>query len=190
MRNTYCIGDSNTWGYDSRSYLGSRYPREVRWTGILEASGIPVINLGQNGACIRDFGSFEQSSPLFQNSSGEDIAVILLGSNDLLSGRSAENTAWELDQLISSFLPHFAHTVLCSPVPLQEGEWVTSASMIQESELLPAFCSAIAERYHILCADSDHWGIDLLYDGVHFSEKGHRIFAEHMKQLLLPFHSV
>ena len=25
-----CIGDSNTYGYDPRSYLGDRYPAEVR----------------------------------------------------------------------------------------------------------------------------------------------------------------
>ena len=32
-----CFGDSNTYGYDPRSYLGSRYPTEERWTGILKA---------------------------------------------------------------------------------------------------------------------------------------------------------
>ena len=25
-----CFGDSNTWGYDPRSYLGERYPKDVR----------------------------------------------------------------------------------------------------------------------------------------------------------------
>ena len=32
-----CLGDSNTWGYDGRSYWGERFPREVRWTGRLAA---------------------------------------------------------------------------------------------------------------------------------------------------------
>ena len=28
-----CFGDSNTWGYDPRSYIGEQYPRNVRWQG-------------------------------------------------------------------------------------------------------------------------------------------------------------
>ena len=27
-----CYGDSNTYGFDPRSYFGGRYPAEVRWT--------------------------------------------------------------------------------------------------------------------------------------------------------------
>ena len=45
-----CIGDSNTYGYDPRSYFGSRYPAEVRWTGRLE--GHKVINCGMNGLAV------------------------------------------------------------------------------------------------------------------------------------------
>ena len=30
-----CLGDSNTYGYDPRSYVGGRYPETVRWTGRL-----------------------------------------------------------------------------------------------------------------------------------------------------------
>ena len=26
-----CFGDSNTYGYDPRSYLGDRYPSSIRW---------------------------------------------------------------------------------------------------------------------------------------------------------------
>ena len=28
------FGDSNTWGYNAKT--GGRYPKEVRWTGVLE----------------------------------------------------------------------------------------------------------------------------------------------------------
>ena len=45
-----CIGDSNTYGYDPRSYLGDRYPAEVRWTDRLE--NCEVINCGVNGMTI------------------------------------------------------------------------------------------------------------------------------------------
>ena len=45
-----CFGDSNTYGYDPRSLLGERYPKSVRWTGILDSSGSwSVTCCGQNG---------------------------------------------------------------------------------------------------------------------------------------------
>ncbi len=44
-----CFRDSNTYGYDPRSYLGGRYPKSVRWTGRLEADDWEVFNLGENG---------------------------------------------------------------------------------------------------------------------------------------------
>ena len=51
-RRLLCYGDSNTYGYDPRSYLGGRYPKTVRWTGLLDAEGWKVINKGENGRSI------------------------------------------------------------------------------------------------------------------------------------------
>ena len=51
-----CYGDSNTYGYDPRSYLGDRYPRQVRWTGILkEQHRLNLINCGMPGREIPRF---------------------------------------------------------------------------------------------------------------------------------------
>ena len=47
-----CFGDSNTYGYDPRSYLGGRYPESVRWTGRLKAEGWEISNEGENGRSI------------------------------------------------------------------------------------------------------------------------------------------
>ena len=35
-----CFGDSNTYGYDPRSYFGGRYDADIRWVDIL-TSGHP-----------------------------------------------------------------------------------------------------------------------------------------------------
>ena len=32
-----CFGDSNTYGYDPRSFLGGRYAAENRWVDILQS---------------------------------------------------------------------------------------------------------------------------------------------------------
>lgn len=50
MKKILCIGDSNTYGYDPRSYIGGRYPEGVRWTSCLSDSF--VINRGLNGMKI------------------------------------------------------------------------------------------------------------------------------------------
>ena len=33
--NVICFGDSNTYGYDPRSWLGGRYDPDSRWVDIL-----------------------------------------------------------------------------------------------------------------------------------------------------------
>jgi len=80
-----CIGDSNTYGYDPRSYIGSRYPEGVRWTSRLE--GHEVINCGLNGMTVprnhaRAIGLIRSNEP--------DLVVVMLGTNDLTGGLSAE----------------------------------------------------------------------------------------------------
>ena len=44
--NVICFGDSNTYGYDPRSYLGDRYDADSRWVDILAAkTGWTVCNI-------------------------------------------------------------------------------------------------------------------------------------------------
>jgi lysophospholipase L1-like esterase len=97
MKTILCFGDSNTWGFDPASMLGSPFPVRhgpgVRWTGVLArelGAGFRVIEEGQNGrttvhedpvmgcrngslylpACL------ESHKPL-------DLVVLMLGTNDL-----------------------------------------------------------------------------------------------------------
>ena len=51
-RRLLCYGDSNTYGYDPRSYLGGRYPESIRWTALLKERGWQVCNEGENGRSI------------------------------------------------------------------------------------------------------------------------------------------
>ena len=48
--NVTCFGDSNTYGYDPRSWLGDRYDPQNRWVDILAGkTGWNISNRGQNG---------------------------------------------------------------------------------------------------------------------------------------------
>ena len=48
-----CFGDSNTYGFDPRSYSAGRYSPEDRWPDLLAAqTGWEVINAGANGRAV------------------------------------------------------------------------------------------------------------------------------------------
>ena len=51
--NVICFGDSNTYGYDPRTWLGDRYAPDSRWVDLLAAeTGWTVYNMGENGRQI------------------------------------------------------------------------------------------------------------------------------------------
>ena len=55
------------------------------------------------------------------------------------------------------------------------GEWVPSPQLIEDSRTFARLYQALAEWLGIRFADAG--GIPLAYDGVHFTEQGHRTFA-------------
>ena len=57
------------------------------------------------------------------------------------------------------------------------GEWVPDQQLIDDSRAFAGLCQALAERLDIRFADAGKWDIFLAYDGVHFTEQGHRAFA-------------
>lgn len=81
-----CFGDSNTYGYDPRDYFGGRYDAVSRWVDILATeTGWTISNMGQNG---REIPSAAPAFPI-----DTDLLIVMLGPNDLLQGRSREQTA-------------------------------------------------------------------------------------------------
>ena len=172
-----CFGDSNTYGYDPRSYLGGRYPAEVRWPERLAAeTGWEVLNQGLNGREIpRRPGELDWAAALLASAAPLDAAVILLGGNDLLQGCSAEEAAKRMEGFLAR--TGGVPILLVSPVPMTAGTWVTEARLVSESLRLAGLYAALAKRLGVRFADTVGWGVGLLFDGVHFSEEGHRVFA-------------
>lgn len=174
-----CLGDSNTYGYDPRSYIGSRYPEGVRWTSRLE--GYEVINCGLNGMTVprnhnRVVGLISSNEP--------DLVVVMLGTNDLTGGLSAEQIAERMAAFLDSIGSLGRPILLVSPPVLQYGEWVMDDDIIEDSGRLGDIYRELAERKGCLFADAGKWGIEMTFDGVHFSPEGHSVFAEHMNDLL------
>lgn len=165
-----CFGDSNTYGYDPRSYFGGRYDADSRWVDILAAeTGWEVRNMGQNG---REIPSAASSFP-----ADTDLLIVMLGTNDLLQGRSPKQAAERLERFLAVITLDRSRILLIAPPPVTLGEWVPSQQLIDDSHAFAQLCQALTERMGIRFADAGMWDIPLTYDGVHFTEQGHRAFA-------------
>ena len=180
--NVTCFGDSNTYGYDPRSFLGGRYDPGHRWVDILAAeTGWTVYNMGQNG---REIPTALPSIP-----SDTDLLILMLGTNDLLQGLSAEMAAAKLERFVQKIPLPPEQILLIAPPPMTLGEWVPSQQLIDHSHTFAQNCTALAQRSGIHFANAGDWNISLAYDGVHFTQKGHRAFAAGLLNVLstLPF---
>lgn len=175
--NTICFGDSNTYGYDPRSYLGDRYDVDSRWVDILaEETGWTVRNLGENGREI------PTSAPDFP--ADTDLLIVMLGTNDLLQGRSPEQAAVSLKRFLSGISLDRSKIFLIAPPPMKQGTWVLDQQFIDDSRTFARLCQTLAEQLGIRFADAGKWDIPLAYDGVHFTEQGHRAFAARLLEEL------
>ena len=175
--NVICYGDSNTYGYDPRGYLGGRYDADSRWVDILAAeTGCVASNQGQSGREI------PAAAPIF--SADTDLLIIMLGTNDLLRGRGPEDAARRLERFLSGITLERNRILLIAPPPMTLGEWVPSPQLIDSSRIFARLCQALAERMGIRFADAGQWGISLAHDGVHFMEQGHKAFAAGLLKIL------
>ncbi len=165
-----CFGDSNTYGYDPRGYFGGRYGADSRWVDILAAeTGWTVCNMGENGREI------PLSAPIFP--ADTDLLIVMLGTNDLLQGRSPEQAAQRLERFLCGLSLDRGKLLLIAPPPVTLGTWVPNPQLIDDSRAFARLCQTLAERLGIPAADAGKWDVRLAYDGVHFTKQGHRAFA-------------
>ena len=174
-----CIGDSNTYGYDPRSYFGDRYPAEVRWADNL--GDHEVINCGVNGMTIPTGHSGTVAQIRLND---PDLVIVMLGTNDLCGGLSAEQITERMRRYLDQVLEAGKPVLLISPPLLQFGEWVMDEEMIEESQELGSEYSELAGKKGCLFADAGEWEIEMTFDGVHLSPEGHKVFAQRLKEVL------
>lgn len=184
-----CFGDSNTYGYDPRGYLGDRYPPDDRWVDILaKKTQWEVINAGANGRLIP---RNPYALRLLSQHASVDIFLVMLGTNNLLQGASASEAAAQMEAFLTQLLPHCNNILLVAPPPMKRGAWVPSDALVKDSIRLAEEYQALAQKLHIPFADTRRWDIELAFDGVHFTEDGHHTFARQISDAVLSerFHS-
>jgi lysophospholipase L1-like esterase len=89
-RTLLAFGDSNTWGYVPGT--GARYPRSVRWPGVLSTAlgaNHQVVEAGLSGRTtvfedpMGDKAGVRHLGPVLASAAPVDLVAILLGTNDL-----------------------------------------------------------------------------------------------------------
>ena len=194
-RTILCYGDSNTYGYDPQSPLGGRYPPQVRWTDQLAAlhPDREVQNLGENGREIpRRPWEVQRLEEALKAAAPADGLIIMLGSNDLLqlSPPQVEVAAGRMRSLLAWLLMRRGQWggqtqfLLTAPPPMRRGAWVGDDVLVEASRHLAEQYRVLAREQGIAFADAGDWGVELAFDGVHFTQRGHLAFAQGMDQAL------
>lgn len=202
MVNVLCYGDSNTYGYTPD--WKSRYPRNVRWPGALQAllgEAFYVVEDGLIGrtTAFPDSNRYGRSAMDFlpvaiESHSPLDYVVLMLGTNDCKAEktRSAEEAAAGLDRLVrlaTGMLPMYTKLVVVTPPPIHapvlERDPDFDAQSIAVSEGLAEQQRMIASAYGCLYLDAGTVTRTSDEDGEHLDEQGHAALAKAVAELIL-----
>ena len=201
------FGDSNTWGYDPACVPGFHYAPGIsyadRCAGALSGKA-EILADGLNGRTVpaKRFtekylrGMIEKYLPL-------DVFAVMLGTNNILL--SSEPDARKCAARMAAFLAAvkalrdeedpFRILLIAPPLPFsgmcgeEEAETALIRRQKEEAAALPALYREAAETLggeaaKIRFLDAARWEIPLSFDGIHFSEEGHRLFAEKLCTVL------
>ncbi len=204
MKKVLFYGDSNTYGYDPAGFMGGRYPREERWTTILQENVSQTWKVEADGMPGRALPitayEWEYLRSVLRREEPLDLFAVMLGTNDLLSTLrpNAAKTAAKMNDFVSFIRDNAGEGtqfLLIAPprIELREesysepyvcGDKSYSQIYFEEGEKLAAYYEELADYRDTLFADASKWELAFAYDGVHLSEKGHALFAEKMTEVL------
>ena len=210
MKTILCYGDSNTYGL--KSDLVSRYPRNVRWTGILQeklGSEYYVIEEGLGGRTtvwddpVEDYKNGKKYLlPCLDSHKPLDLVIIMLGTNDLKSRFSVTpfDIGASMENLVKTIIKSDAGVdfqppkiLLVTPVPIHSvGRAMDLDLMIPDMEnrikALSYYYEDIAKRYQLDYLNQEGKVEVNETDGIHYTEKGHaqmaELMAEKVKEIL------
>ena len=182
-----CYGDSNTFGWDPRFFSGNHYDHP--WPELLgEMTGFQVVNCGEPGRMVP---RLESELNWFRRdvmtkglgvSGAPDLLVIMLGTNDLFY--TMDPTAGAVAERMEAMVRYAIRNALAKNILLLSCPHVTipEEGYMEALEGISDLYRRIAEAEHVFFADPFRWDIPMAYDGVHFTEEGHRVFAEKIRE--------
>ncbi|MFN5289122.1 MAG: SGNH/GDSL hydrolase family protein [Planctomycetia bacterium] len=201
MKTILCYGDSNTWGYIPGT--ASRYPRQVRWTGVLQnllGEKFHVIEEGLNGrTTVMDDptriakNGLPYLRPCLDSHAPIDLVVLMLGTNDTKHrfGLSAFDISEGVAMLVNIIQQSAAGLnnrapaiLLVSPVVLdpapEKSDLFEGAA--QKSRELAGHMENVAKANRCAFLDASlHTGVSPI-DGIHLDEEGHQALGHAIAQ--------
>lgn len=78
----------------------------------------------------------------------------MLGTNDLLQGRSPEQAAERLERFLVGISMDRSKILLIAPPPVALGAWVPSQQLIDDSRTFARLCQDLAKQMGIRFADA------------------------------------
>lgn len=197
-----CFGDSNTWGYNPRT--ATRFPEEVRWTGLLEemlGADYKVIEEGQNGRtiatddpCEGERNGIKVIVPCIESQKPFDLLILMLGTNDLKAkfNYCASDVAGELEQMLEKIEIYIKYHMYNKPrilvvSPVYVGDDIRDSWMgeefgyeraVQTSRKLASWYEEVAKGHGCDFLDAAKYAKAGKTDSIHLEEDGHRALAE------------
>jgi len=194
MRTIVCFGDSNTYGADAVKQ--ARYPRDVRWPGVMRrelGADYEVIEEGLGGRTTMfadPLGDDRSGAPYLQpclwSHAPVDLVTIMLGTNDLkgIFRLHASEIALGVGHLVDLARRSLAgpdgtspRVLLIAPPPLAQitarSELWGFGSSLAESLRLAEHYTQIAEIRGAAFLDAGSVIVTSPADGVHFEADAH-----------------
>ena len=208
MKTVLCYGDSNTYGYEPLS--GTRYPKEQRWTTILQnklGAEYEVVPEGLNGRTTAydrpDYvwkNGFPYLAPCLATNKPLDYVIFMLGTNDCNAdlhlsendiARGMERLIEEVENVIPDMQDYLPKMILIAPAAIRDG-WESSPfaeqlneDSIRKSHAIAPLYKAIAEKHGCLFLDVSETLEVSPYDCEHLTVNSHAKLAELLAEMIL-----
>ena len=201
MKSILCYGDSNTYGFNPVN--GLRYPKNVRWTGILQellGKEYLIIEEGCNGRTTMfddPVDSWKNGlrhlKPCLNTHKPVDVVIMMLGSNDLknIYHTTAEMIAQGADRLVKEIYAFSddkqcirPEVILVAPPVIGDGICTSQfqsrfdETSITRSLKFAAYYQKVAKQNNCLFFDAAQYVTSSLVDSLHLMPKEHRKLAE------------
>lgn len=202
-RSVLAYGDSNTWGLIPGSDPQERFPRDIRWTGLLQEKLSDTVVV-EEGLCGRTTVFEDALRPgrrgvstlpfILESQRPLDAAVLMLGTNDCKShyGASAHTIGRGIELCLDELMKYLpaSKILLLSPILLGEDVWKPAkdpefgkASVSLSRELKAVYSEIASRRGVAFLAASDH-AVANPVDDEHLDEDGHRALADAVAEKL------
>ena len=187
-------GDSNTYGYDPADMYQQRFSEDKRWTTMVARSFEPdleVIPEGMNGRRIPDLKYDRSYLQKVINEVGDNgLFCTMLGTNDLLM--LMEPDAGYAVQKMETYLEYLCCSLRTDQILIIAPPYIGNREITdplyqryyQEGIRMNAEFRNLSMKHGVWFADASLWNVEMSFDLVHFSERGHWIFAEKMTRLI------